>query len=204
MGGSEASNTTPDPAPAALETQKSMIRYLCRFLHRHEDCSKLSAEADKNPNDIALARCNCLIGHYLREKRRNHWKSDLAQRVALIFTAITPVVLLLPEKIALPLSVNLLGAATAALATIATGFLAISNWRENYIRYGYIWHALQTEKYRYLAEVRKGCSNGHTVIATKKFANRVEQLVMADVTDWRDQMRQPLTNEGGGAAGGGG
>ena len=119
------------------------------------------------------------MDRYLRWKKQNHWKSDLAQRSALIFTAITPVLLLIPWNHA-----DLLGAGASAVAAIATGLLAISGWRENYIRYGYIWHALQTEKYRYLTHY----SDSNKEAAN--FASRIEQLVMTEVADWRTEMQR--------------
>jgi hypothetical protein len=105
-----------------------------------QNCSKLPNDDGKNPHAIALARCNCLIERYYGWKKENHEKSDRAQRTALIFTAITPVLLLIPWDYA-----KFVAASTSAMAAIATGLPAISGWRENYIRYGYIWHALQTE-----------------------------------------------------------
>jgi len=115
-------------------------RLLCNDDEEGENCSKLP-EDGKTTHEIALARCECLMDRYLRWKKKDHKKSDRAQRAALIFTAITPVLLLIPWNY-----VNLLGAAASAVATIATGLLAISGWRENYIRYGYMWHMLQEAK----------------------------------------------------------
>jgi hypothetical protein len=152
-----------------------------------EDCSKLPEDDEKTTRLIALARCNCLMNRYLRWKKRNHLKSDLFRGVALVFTAITPVLLLLPMGIE---NVKILGAAASAVAAIATGLLSITGWRENYVRYGYIWHALQSEKYRYLTHATKEYSASDEEAAAKKFACRIEQLVMADVTDWRDEMQR--------------
>jgi hypothetical protein len=167
----------------------------------HIDCSKLPEESEKGKStrEIALARCNCLIDLYLRWKKQNLWKSNLAQRAALIFTAITPVLLLIQWN---NVNVKLTGAATAAIAAIATGFLAISNWRENYIRYGYVWHALQCEKYRYLTHATEEYSDCSEEKAARNFASRIEQLVMAEVTDWQALMeRVEQQNRNGGPPG---
>lgn len=139
----------------------------------------------KTLHEIALARCNCLIERYYGWKKDNHEKSVRAQRTALIFTAITPVLLLIPWDY-----MRLVAASTSAIAAIATGLLAISGWRENYIRYGYTWHALQTEKYRYLTHATAEYSDCDEETATRNFANRIEQLVMAEVTDWRTEMQR--------------
>ena len=150
-----------------------------------EDCSKLP-EDGKPTRDIALARCDCLIDQYLRWKKENLRNSNRAQRAALIFTAITPVLLLIPWDY-----VNLLGAAASAMAAIATGLLAISSWRENYIRYGYVWHALQSERYRYLTHATEEYSDSDKEEkAARNFASRIEQLVMAEVTDWQALMER--------------
>ncbi len=148
------------------------------------DCSKLP-EDEKTTHQIALARCNCLIDRYLLWKKENHEKSNQAQHVALILTAITPVLLLIPWDY-----VKILAAVTSAGAAIATGLLAIYGWRENYIRYGYLWHALQTEKYRYLTHTTKYYPDSDEEKAAQNFAKRIEQLVMAEVTDWRAEMQR--------------
>src|SRR6266705_3907535 len=85
------------------------------------DCFNLPGEEGKEPRQIALDRCNCLIGQYLRWKMENHRRSNRAQGIALIFTAVIPIVLLIP----LPY-VNIFGAAFSAVAAIATGLLAIN------------------------------------------------------------------------------
>jgi hypothetical protein len=149
------------------------------------NCTTLPSVDEKTPHEIALARCNCLIERYYDWKKKNHEKSDWAQRTALIFTAITPVLLLIHSDY-----VKLVAATTSAVAAIATGLLAISGWRENYIRYGYTWHALQTEKYRYLTHATTEYSECDEENATRNFANRIEQLVMAEVTDWRTEMQR--------------
>ncbi len=146
------------------------------------DCSKLPDEG-KDPNQIALDRCDCLIQQYLRWKKANLKRSTLAQGIALIFTAVIPVVLLLPWKY-----VNIVGAAFSAVAAIATGLLAINGWRENFIRYGYIYHMLQVEKYLYKAQATKDYADPEKAI--RNFVKRVEGLVTLDVTEWRTEMQR--------------
>jgi hypothetical protein len=166
------------------------------------DCSKLPKavpEEGETTRQIALARCNCLIDLYLRWKKQNLWKSNLAQRAALIFAAITPVLLLIPWN---NVNVKLIGAAVSAMAAIATGLLAISSWRENYIRYGYVWHVLQSERYLYLTHATEEYSDSNEEKAARNFASRIEQLVMAEVTDWQALMeRVEQQNRNGGPPG---
>ena len=44
-----------------------------------KNCSELPQDKGTT-GEIALARCNCLMARYLRWKKDNLWKSDLAQR----------------------------------------------------------------------------------------------------------------------------
>ena len=148
------------------------------------DCYKLPTKG-KTAQQVALERCDCLIQQYLDWKQENHRRSTWAQRAALVFTAVIPVILLLPWRY-----VNIVGAALSALAAIATGLLAISGWRENFIRYGYIYHMLQVEKFLYLARATKEYEDNEFQKATKNFVKRIEGLVTLDVTEWRTEMQR--------------
>jgi len=148
------------------------------------DCSKLPEEG-KTLDQIALDRCDCLIQQYLAWKKENHRRSTLAQGIALVFTSIIPVILLVPWE-----HVNIVGATFSALAAIATGLLAINGWRENFIRYGYIYHMLQVEKYLYKAQATKEYPDNDLQKATKNFVKRIEGLVTLDVTEWRTEMQR--------------
>ena len=143
------------------------------------ECHELSAETSP------LDRCDCLIRQYLGWKKKNHRRSTWAQGVALVFTGVIPVILLLPWGYA-----KIVGAAFSALAAIATGLLAINGWRENFIRYGYIYHMLQVEKYLYIAHASKEYPDNDSQKATKNFVKRVEALVTLDVTEWRTEMQR--------------
>ena len=154
---------------------------------KEEDCSKLP-EAGKDESQMALDRCDCLIQQYHRWKKKNHRQSTVAQGVALVFTALIPVILLSewPYK-------NIVGAGFSAVAAIATGLLAINGWRENFIRYGYIYHMLQVEKFLYKAKATKEYDDDDPKDpqkATKNFVKRVEGLVTLDVTEWRTEMQR--------------
>ncbi len=145
-------------------------------------CYKLPTDG-KTTDEIALQRCDCLIDQYLVWKKENHLKSRLAQGVALVCTAVIPVILLLSSGG----SVKIVGAAFSALAAIATGLLTINGWRENFIRYGYIYHWLQIEKFLYIAHATNEYDSEK---ATKNFVKRIEGLVMLDVTEWRTEMQR--------------
>jgi|GEM_PF-1866941 len=156
---------------------------------KNVDCSKLSEEESKaSPTEIIeiiLARCNCLIDQYLRWKKENHLRYVCAQGTALISTAAIPVVLLIPWPY-----LNIVGAALAALAASATGLMVINGWRENFIRYGYIYHMLQVEKYLYLTKATIEYWGTDPQSAVRNFAKRIEGLVTLDVTEWRTEMQR--------------
>ena len=110
-------------------------------------------------------------------------QSFLYQRAALFLTAITPVLLLIPYDF-----MKIAAAFTSAGAAIATGILAIHGYRENYVRYGSVWHTLQTEKYLYLTSAKKEYQTSDPELAARRFASRIEQLVIAEVTSWQSLM----------------
>ena len=147
------------------------------------DCSKLSEVG--SPSQISLERCDCLIQQYLKWTKKNHRRRSVAQGVALISTAVIPVILLLPWD-----NAKIVGAAFSAVAAIATGLLAIGGWRENFIRYGYIYHMLQVEKHLYKANATKDYSENDPPKALKNFAKRIEALVTLEVTEWRTEMQR--------------
>jgi hypothetical protein len=157
-----------------------------------KNCFELQ-EDGMQPRELALARCNCLMDRYLRWKKENHNKSNWCQYPALVLTAITPVLLLIPSD-----AMRFVAAASTATAAIATGLLTINRWRDNYIRYGSTWHALQGEKYLYLTGATKEYSNSNKMEAARAFASRVEYLVMDEVTNWQAMMQRPEPKDGGG------
>src|SRR6185503_797524 len=93
------------------------------------DSSKPPENGAEALGQRTLKRCDDLIWQYLDWKKQNHWRSNIAQGAALILTAAIPVVLLIQWDYA-----KIVGAALSASAALATGFLAINGWRENFIR----------------------------------------------------------------------
>jgi Protein of unknown function (DUF4231) len=140
---------------------------------------------NQRTHQIALARCEYLTKRYLGWKQDNYRKSTLAQAAALACTAIIPVVLLIP----LP-GVNVVGAAFSALAAIATGLLAITGWRDNFVRYGHIYHMLEIEKNLYLTRATNEYWDTNAEQGARNFAKRLEGLVTLDVTEWRTEMQR--------------
>ena len=137
--------------------------------------------------DQALRRCEELIGRYLSLKIKSHRNSNLAQFTSLVLTAITPVLLLIPSS---GETVKVLAAATSAGAAISTGLLSIYGWRETYIRSGYTYHALDSEMNRYLTRSSDDYAKLDEEKAAQNFAKRIEELYMAEVSDWRSEMQR--------------
>ena len=149
------------------------------------DTSKPSENVAEALGQRTLKRCDDLIAQYLDWKMTNLRRSNLAQAAALIFTAGIPVVLLFEGDY-----VKIVGAGLSALAAIATGLMAINGWRENFIRYGYVYHRLEIEKSLYEARATKDYPEDNPKQAAKNFAKRIEGLVMMDVTEWRTEMQR--------------
>jgi hypothetical protein len=132
-----------------------------------------------------MKRCKFLIRQYHDWKMQNMRRSNFAQGAALVFTAAIPVVLLLPGE-----HWKIVGAGLSALAAIATGLLAINGWRENFIRYGYIFHMLLIEKSLYETHATIDYPEDNPKQAAQNFAKRIEGLVTLDVTEWRTEMQR--------------
>ena len=140
-----------------------------------------------NKSDIALNRCKSLLGHYLRLKVKSYNQSSIAQFSSLFLTAITPVLLLIPID---GQYVKILAAATSAGAAVSTGLLFIYGWQETYLRSGYTYHALESEMNRYLAQSSDDYTNLGEEKAAQNFSKRIEEIYMAEVTDWRSEMQR--------------
>jgi hypothetical protein len=144
-------------------------------------------ETSNNKSDIALERCESLLKHYFRLKMESHNRSSLTQFASLFLTAITPVLLLIPID---GQYVKILAAATSAGAAISTGLLSIYGWRETYLRSGYTYHALESEMNRYLTQASDDYANLEKEKAAQNFSKRIEEIYMAEVTDWRSEMQR--------------
>ena len=144
-------------------------------------------DTSNNKRDIGLKRCESLLDHYLRLKKEAHNRSSQTQFASLFLTAITPVLLLLPID---GQYVKILAAATSAGAAISTGLLFIYGWQETYLRSGYTYHALESEMNRYLTQASDNYANLGEEKAAQNFSKRIEEIYMAEVTDWRSEMQR--------------
>ena len=144
-------------------------------------------DTNDNTRDLALNRCQTLIDHYLESKKTSHILSDRTQFASLVLTAITPVLLLMPIN---GDHVKILAALTSTGAAISTGLLSIYGWKETYIRSGYTYHALESEKNRYLTQASDDYANLEEEKAARNFSKRIEEIYMVEVTDWRSEMQR--------------
>jgi len=145
----------------------------------------LSANETGARSELALERCRYLIGFYDRLKRRNKIANEVSATIAIVFSGLTPVLILwsdLPE---------VLQALPAALAAVATGLSGIFQWKEHQTRFGYAKEALESERAKYQARAteRYG-SQVSDSDALESFVTRVEEILMTELSDWRASMQQ--------------
>jgi Protein of unknown function (DUF4231) len=144
-------------------------------------------ETSNNIRDIALERCEDLLKQYFSLKMKSYRRSSLTQLASLVLTAITPVLLLIPMN---GEYLKFFAAATSVGAAISTGLLSIYGWRETYVRSGYTYHALESEMNRYLTQASDDYANLDKEKAAQNFSKRIEEIYMAEVTDWRSEMQR--------------
>ena len=136
-----------------------------------------------SPLQQALQRCDALIQAYQRLKRNSRIRYQTAQILAIVFSGLTPVLILwtdLPKPLqALP----------AALAAIAAGLNGVFQWKENYIRFAFTVEAIQSERVKFKTRTtREYAAKLAEHEALENFVTRVETLVLREVSDWRAQM----------------
>lgn len=144
-------------------------------------------DTSESKRDIALKRSIELSERYLKFKLKSHERSCQTQFASLFLTVITPVLLLIPIN---EQYVKILAAATSAGAAISTGLLSIYGWRETYLRNGYTYHALVSERYLFLTKASDDYANLDEEKAAQKFSKRTEKIYMTEVTDWQAEMQR--------------
>jgi len=134
---------------------------------------------------IAIDDCQGLVEWYERNKRTPRILFYLSQVSTIVLGALTPVLILWSE---VPKPVQAL---PAALASVAASLNAVFRWRENWAVRAYTSEALKrelvkfksraTEEYYASLDDQKALSN---------FVNRIEQLSMNEVSEWRNLQPQ--------------
>jgi|SRR5579859_1568950 len=128
----------------------------------------------------ALERYRDEIQWYEQIKHRQRRAYLLLQVCVIAFSGLTPLLILIDQ---VP---KTLQALPAALAGVLAAILATFRLQDNYVRFGYTTEALKSELLKY--EARGDRDYGPDVddqLAFERFVSRMEGLIMAEVTDWR-------------------
>jgi hypothetical protein len=128
----------------------------------------------------ALERYRDELQWYEQIKHRQRRAYQLLQICVIVFSGLTPILILI-DQFPKPLQ-----ALPAALAGMLAAILATFRLQDNYVRYGYTTEALKSELLKY--ETRGDRDYGPDVddqLAFERFVSKMEGLIMAEVTDWR-------------------
>ena len=142
----------------------------------------------RSRREIAIKRCKDSIAWYEKHKRRSRITYQVLQSVAVIFGALTPLLLLSTD---LPKPVQAL---PAVLASIAIGLIGAFHFQENWTRFASTLEQLKSELVKfetrttddYLAKLDES-------EALENFVTRMESLKMREVNGWRVQILEGKT-----------
>jgi len=139
--------------------------------------------ADDARRRAALQRWEEQVRWYERYSSREWRFFAVFQTAAIVLAAATPCLILWSS---IPKGVQAL---PAALASVAAGLVGTFRWLENKSRFAYTAEALKSE--RVLYETRTPPRYGPGVTddeALAAFVSRVEEISMAEVSDWRTDL----------------
>lgn len=145
-----------------------------------------SNEQRKSSNySQAMSYCNKLIAWYEKIKTRQRLAFQASQILIIVLSGITPILILvgnIPE---------LWQAVPPAIVTILVGLGGIFQWKENYLRFAYASQALQSERIRF--DTRSSSDYNRQLedeAALERFITRVDNIVMGEVGEWRELMKE--------------
>lgn len=145
-----------------------------------------SNEQRKSSNySQAMSYCNKLIAWYEKIKTRQRLAFQASQILIIVLSGITPILILvgnIPE---------LWQAVPPAIVTILVGLGGIFQWKENYLRFAYASQALQSERIRF--DTRSSSDYNRQLedeVALERFITRVDNIVMGEVGEWRELMKE--------------
>jgi hypothetical protein len=141
--------------------------------------------------NVAIDDCQLMINWYEKNKRIPRRFYYTSQTSIIVLTALTPVLILwtdLPKPFqALP----------AALASIAAGLSAVFRWRENWVLRAHTSEALKRELVKFKARASENYSAAlDQQKALDNFVNRIENLSMNEVSEWRVLQLQGAKDQG--------
>jgi hypothetical protein len=128
----------------------------------------------------ALNRYEAEIEWYEKAKRNQRRLRQLLQSSVIVFSGLTPLLLLIDN---VPKFVQALPAATAAILAALNAAFRVS---ENYARFSYTLEALKSEKFKFetkAAEIYGTKVNDQK--ALERFVSKMEELIISEVVDWR-------------------
>ena len=157
---------------------------------------KLPTEEIHAIREKALLHCQEYIEWYEKMKRNRRRAHYFLQAGVIVLSGLTPI-LILSDQVSKPLQA--LPAALAGILAAITGVFQIS---ESFARFAYTAEALKSEKLRfetrttkdYQADVDEADADEYK--ALNKFVGRMEDLVMSEVTDWRQFVQGRDKQEG--------
>ena len=138
----------------------------------------------------AIERYNAEIEWYEKAKRNQRRLRQLLLSSIIIFSGLTPLLLLIDN---IPKFVQAL---PAALAAILAALNASFRVPENYTRFSYTLEALKSEKFKF--ETRASADYGIKVDEQKtleRFVTKMEELLISEVTDWRQVVLKRETKD---------
>ncbi|MDQ3743965.1 MAG: DUF4231 domain-containing protein [Acidobacteriota bacterium] len=129
---------------------------------------------------LAVEDCQKMIDWYEKNKRIPRRLYYTSQTATIVFSALTPVLILWTE---MP---KALQALPAALASIAAALAAVYRWRENWVLRAHTSEALKRELVKFRARASEHYRAGlDDQTALDNFVSRVESLAMGEVSEWR-------------------
>ena len=139
-----------------------------------------NSESIQTRRDKAIERYTAEIEWYEKAKRNQGRIRRVLLTSIILFSGLTPILLLIDE---MPKFVQAL---PAALAAILAALNATFHVPENYARFSYTLEALKSEKFKF--ETRVSEDYGVKVDdqkALERFVSKMEGLLISEVTEWR-------------------
>jgi hypothetical protein len=136
--------------------------------------------------DRVVRHCEEYIAWYERVKR-NTRRADYALQIStIVFSAITPLLILSPG---VPL---LLQALPATIATVAASLQGVFKFRERYLGLALAAETLKAAKLRFdvRMEALSPAAPDYAAVLSE-FAEQVNQIVLDETRDWRRRMAPP-------------
>lgn len=145
----------------------------------------LSPDELQAGREKALQRCQDEIRWYENVKRRQRLAHYALQASVIVLSGMTPLLILIDQ---LPKPLQALPAALAGMLAAINGVFHIS---ENYARFAYTSEALKSERFRFETRTtRDYAAEVDDYKALDRFVSRIEELIMSDVSDWRQRIQK--------------